>query len=233
MHVVTLPLPSTAAAVIDERRGCGADAVLMRRFRWRRSALSGSIPRYKAYIIATESQPARLQSAQPLQVAAPRSWWRVGLREINNFSCWLRGAQKNPARAAPTLHDKAPSPGPRQGKARLMLPLPRPLTSLLEEATEISRRTDWHRQAQTGSSIYPFTRYTELEPIIHRQISQTSLVFFFLFGCPWFPDDFPKAAPPPPTDRPCFASGDGQPQLQRRILSPSPCLYFQSDRPGC
>lgn len=131
------------------------------------------------------------------------------------------------------LHDKAPSPGPRQGKARLMLPLPRPFTSLLEEISRhTNRQTECHRQAQTGSSIYlSIHTVKELEPIIHRQ--SRPLVVFFLFGCPWIPDDFPKAAPPPPTDRPYFVSGDGQPQLQQRILSPSPCLHFQSDRPGC
>lgn len=133
MCMVKLPLPSTAGAVTDEKRGCrrrcsAFDVVLsVETLRPPLSRAAGSgqrawQPVYWAYVIKPAGQPARLQSAkvraEPLQGAAPRSWWRVGLREFDNFSCWLRGGQKKPARAAPTARHDRPQSRQAQGKAR-------------------------------------------------------------------------------------------------------------------
>lgn len=176
------------------------------------SALPGSVPGYWDYIIKPTSQPVRLQSAkvraEPLQGAAPRSWWRVGLREFDNFSCWLRGGQKNPARAAPTArHTTGPSPGrpkARHGKAECCT-LPRPLLSSRKQLKYhdglAQTSPDWQQRLSIHTFLHTVHESTQLELITHRQ--SHLLGVSFSFGCPSFPETTSqKAAPPPPTDRP-------------------------------
>lgn len=112
-----------------------------------------------------------------------------------------------------------------------MLPLPRPLlTSLLEQQL---RYPD--RPAQTGGSgIYLFAQHTELQLVIHRQ-TRLLVGFFFYSAALRSPTTSQKAAPPPPTDRPTvfLTPVTDNPSYNDGSLSPSSCLYYQSDRPGC